>query len=41
MVGSPYTENAPSMAPGDDFSRHITDPVKVRAIRDYLASLGD
>ena len=41
IVGSPYTENAPSMAPGDDFSRHITDPVKVRAIRDYLASLGD
>lgn len=39
LVGSPYTENAPSMAPGDDFSRHITDPVKVRAIADYLAGL--
>ncbi|MBL4603512.1 MAG: copper homeostasis protein CutC [Emcibacteraceae bacterium] len=36
MVGSPYTENAPSMAPGDDFSRHITDPKKVKAIADYL-----
>lgn len=41
MVGSPYAKNAPSMAPGDDFSRHITDPVKVRAIRDYLAALKD
>ncbi|MDG1995407.1 MAG: copper homeostasis protein CutC [Emcibacteraceae bacterium] len=39
MVGSPYTENAPSMAPGDDFSRHITDPVKVKAIVDYLKEI--
>ncbi|MCC3860775.1 copper homeostasis protein CutC [Pseudemcibacter aquimaris] len=39
LVGSPYTENAPSMAPGDDFSRHITDPVKVKAIRNYLDNL--
>lgn len=39
MVGSPYMENAPSMAPGDDFSRHITDPVKVKAIADYLKKL--
>jgi len=39
MVGSPYTENAPSMAPGDDFSRHITDPIKVKAIAKYLEKL--
>lgn len=39
LVGSPYTENAPSMAPGDDFSRHITDPKKVRALADYLYNL--
>ncbi|HPF45917.1 MAG: copper homeostasis protein CutC [Alphaproteobacteria bacterium] len=36
LVGSPYDKNAPSMAPGDDFSRHITDPVKVKALADYL-----
>lgn len=39
LVASPYTENAPSMAPGDDFSRHITDPLKVSAIADYLINL--
>ncbi|MBT5072727.1 MAG: copper homeostasis protein CutC [Kordiimonadaceae bacterium] len=39
LVGSPYTENAPSMAPGDDFSRHITDPKKVKALADYLYNL--
>lgn len=39
LVGSPYTENAPSMAPGDDFSRHITDPKKVRALASYLNGL--
>tara|TARA_R110002096_G_scaffold435927_1_gene664254 strand:+ start:23286 stop:24023 length:738 start_codon:yes stop_codon:yes gene_type:complete len=39
LVGSPYTENAPSMAPGDDFSRHITDPVKVKALAEYLQNL--
>ena len=39
LVGSPYTENAPSMAPGDDFSRHITDPIKVKALAEYLAKL--
>jgi len=39
LVGSPYTENAPSMAPGDDFSRHITDPQKVKAMVNYLNNL--
>jgi len=39
LVGSPYTKNAPSMAPGDDFSRHITDPVKVKALSNYLNNL--
>ncbi|MBT7604300.1 MAG: copper homeostasis protein CutC [Kordiimonadaceae bacterium] len=41
LVSSPYTVNAPSMAPGDDFSRHITDPVKVKAITNYLKNLDD
>lgn len=36
LVKSPYEDSAPSMAPGDDFSRHITDPVKVKAMTDYL-----
>lgn len=36
LVTSPYEKSAPSMAPGDDFSRHITDPVKVKALADYL-----
>ncbi len=39
LVASPYAKNAPSMAPGDDFSRHITDPVKVKALADYLSKI--
>lgn len=39
QVQSPYLKSAPSMAPGDDFSRHITDPVKIKALVDYLASI--
>ncbi len=35
---SPYVASAPSMAPGDDFSRNITDPVKVKALVEKLAT---
>ncbi|MBT5185562.1 MAG: copper homeostasis protein CutC [Kordiimonadaceae bacterium] len=38
LVTSPYVKSAPSMAPGDDFSRNITDPVKVKALVEKLAT---
>ncbi len=38
LVQSPYLKSAPSMAPGDDFSRHITDPIKIKALVEKLAT---